>query len=311
MTRRAWILGIPTAAALCGAEPKGQKPKGKADGRNELKVPYWMTGEGSVEAKLNGAPAKIVGQLGPEDGLLLVLVLDLAGDLAAVQPAREALTANLDKLSPNVWVALMRAQDGLRALVDPGPDRQPVVTAIQDLSISGRAGLLDTVETATVLADHLMDRSKVRVAVLYITDSSIYNYREDFTNPVVNSSDGRDMSRRFPEGLVKEKIRQLETRLGAREAPVFIVHLNYQSDRLNEAYQTGLIALANTTGGNAAFCRSIGEIPSAIDSVFGAITSLRFVTIELKAGNAKQADVVLSAGNGSLKHRTRYLLKGR
>lgn len=310
MTRRAWILGIP-AAALYGAEPKAEKSKAKATGRSDLKVPYWMTGDGSVEAKLNGAPAKLLGQLGPEDALLLVLVLDLAGDLATVQHAREALTANLAKLTPNVWVALMRAQDGLRALVDPGPDRQPVVTAIQELSISGRAGLLDTVETAAALADHLMDRSKVRVAVLYITDSSIYNYREDFTNPVVNSSDGRDMSRRFPEGLVKEKIRQLETRLGAREAPLFIVHLAYQSDRLNEAYQTGLIALANTTGGNAAFCRSIAEIPSAIDGMFAAITSLRLATIELKAGNAKQADVVLSAGNGPIRHRTRYLLKGR
>lgn len=307
MTRRAWLLAAP--AAVRAAEPKAAKPKGAH--RDQLRVPYWMNGEGQIEAKLNGAASKILTQMGPADDLLILLVLDLAGDLGAVQPAREALVANLLKLPPNVWVALLRAQDGLRALVDPGPDRQPAVTAIQDLAISGRAGFLDTVETAAELADHLLDRGNVRVAVLYVTDSSIYNYRDDYTNPVVNSSDGRDMSRRFPEGLVKEKIRQLEARLGARDAPVFIVHLDYKSDRLNEAYQTGLISLAGTTGATAVFCRSIAEIPTAIDGAFAAITSLRFVSIELKATKAKQVDVLLSAGNGPLRHRTRYLLKGR
>ena len=43
-----------------------------------------------------------------------------------------------------------------------------------------------------------MRKSPVRVSVLYITDGSIYSYREDYTNPVINESDPHDLSRRFP-----------------------------------------------------------------------------------------------------------------
>ena len=42
-----------------------------------------------------------------------------------------------------------------------------------------------------------MRKSPVRVSVLYITDRNIYNYREDYTNPVINGSDPHDLSRVF------------------------------------------------------------------------------------------------------------------
>ena len=72
--------------------------------------------------------------------------------------------------------------------------------------MSGKAGLLTTVDVIGRIADSMLKKSPVRVAILYITDGDVRNYREDFTNPVINSSDFNDMSRRFPETLVQEKI---------------------------------------------------------------------------------------------------------
>lgn len=314
MTRRKWLAfaAAPLSAANKRTEPQPKPEKKQAKAPEVLHVPFWMDAPGSLEAKVNGTAARILSQRNPEDDLLLLLVVDFAGDLAYVDPARQALTESIEKLPPNAWVALLRAQDGLRTLVDPSPGRDGVVQAIRDLGISGKAGLLETIETAAGLADALLDHSNVRVAVLYVTDSSIYNYREDYTNPVVNSSDGRDMSRRFPEGLIKEKIRQLEARLATKEAPVFIVHLAYSSDRLSEAYQTGLLSLATTTGAQATICRSLAEIPTAIQQAFTAITTLHYVSIELKAAAAaKQVDVTLTAPDTAPRHRTRFVLKGR
>jgi len=39
------------------------------------------------------------------------------------------------------------------------------------------------VQPALSLADALLRKSPVRVSVLYLTDGSIYSYREDYTNP--------------------------------------------------------------------------------------------------------------------------------
>ena len=62
-------------------------------------------------------------------------------------------------------------------------------------------------------------------------------------------------------------------RCEAVETPVFILHLAYRTDTLNQAYQTGLMTLAATTGGTSYFCRSQTEIPDAMGKAFEAITS--------------------------------------
>ena len=82
-----------------------------------------------------------------------------------------------------------------------------------------------------------------------MTDSEVRNYREDFTNPVINSSDSRDLSRRFPEGLIRERISRVTTSLSRFQTPISIVHLRYSRDRLDEAYQNGLLQMAQLTGG--------------------------------------------------------------
>lgn len=312
MTRRLLLLGWPALAyAADGPSP----PKGSA--RASLRVPFWPAAQEPqlpentvVQAKVNGEAARIARLLGPADDLIVLLVFDVSGDLSRVDPAREAINARLQELRPNVLVSLLRAQDGLRVLKDPTADRAAITGAIQELTISGRAGLIDTMETALALADAMLLKAKVRVAVLYVSDSLVGNYREDFANPVVNSSDSRDMSRRFPEALIKERMQQVLARVGRTQAPLFVVQLSYENDRLNEAYQTGLIEVALATGGVAEFCRTLTEIPSTVDRVFQRIVNHSSAEIEFPLAKSRQWDVELVAEGAEVRYRNRFLPGG-
>lgn len=295
------------ALAPLTAEPP---PPAKNPPAAGIRVPFWFAEGESPKAPdmklfVNGQPAKVTRLLSQSDDLLLLLVLDWAGDLTLVDPARSALLAELQKLPPNVSVALLRAQDGLRVLVDPQESREKLIETLQTLPVSGRAGLLNSIESAQLLGDRVASKARVRVAVLFISDGTIGNYREDYTNPVVNSSDSGDMSRRFPEALIKEKIRQIAARLNHGDTPVFAVQLNYYTDRLNTAYQTGILDLAAASGGAAEFCRSLVEIPAAITKSMQAIISLHRVDAEWRPGKQKQLDVSLEAEGRKLQFRAR------
>jgi hypothetical protein len=297
-------LLLVLAAGLAAAAP----PPPKTD-RAVLRVPYWMEGAAApvVSAKLNGEAVRIARLLGPADDLVILLVLDLAGDLSRVDPARDALNSQLARLPANAMVSLLRAQDGLRVLEDPTGDRAAVQGRIQELTISGRAGLLDTVETALTVGDAMLGKAKVRVAVLYVSDSLATNYREDFANPVVNSSDAGDLSRRFPEALIKVRLQQILARVSRTQTPLFIVQLNYENDRLNEAYQTGLIELANSTGGSAEFARTLSEIPIAITRVMERALAHSSAELEFKRAKARQWEIELVAEGAEVRHRTRFV----
>ena len=265
-----------------------------------------------LTATLAGAESRVVDVKGPGEDLMLVAVLDLAGDLSLAEAAKDALAADLGKLPPRATVAVMRAQDGAKVLADPGADRAAAVSAVRDLPVSGKAGLLDTVETVTRLADSILAKTSVRMAVLYVTDSDPENYREDFTNPVINSSDTHDLSRRFPEALIQDKISKVAAVLAERQAPLFVVHLRYRGDRLGEAYQNGLKQLAEVTGGSAIFCRSSEEIADAIHRALGLITSSYSVAVAVPDLRSKSFDLHLDAGGKfSLTYRTRFVLKER
>jgi len=256
-----------------------------------------------VQLTANGAPVKVRAlTAGP---LVLNVVLDLAGDLTQAGPARAALVEQIAKTTATV--ALLRAQDGLRVLADPGTPKEKLTAEIEALNVSGRAGLLDTVVPAATLTDALLRATRVRSAVLYVSDSLITNYREDYTNPVVNSSDANDMSRRFPEGLVKEKIRQLKEELAGTLAPLFVVHLNYQSDRLNEAYQTGLMDLAQSSGGEAWFCRTLADIAPNINKAFALAATLYVADLEAAPAKGRQIEIASQGARGLLL-RTRYVV---
>lgn len=298
------LLSLALAMNLAGAAAK--------TARQVIRVPFWAEqGEwkpADLKAKLDGAPAQIAGIHGPDEDLMLLVVFDVTGDVSLVDPARESLIAALAKAPATMHIGLMRAQDGLSVLLDPTADREALAQAIRAVPVSGRPGLLDTVEQAAALADTLIEKTSIRLALLYITDSNIYDYREDYTNPVVNSSDYRDLSRRFPEGLVKEKISKLEHAVGQLDAPIFVVHLAYQRDRLNEAYQSGLLQVAQATGGNALFCRSLAEIPDAIDKTLERITNHWAVDLKLPERSRKSVQIQLEGATG-LSYRNRFLIK--
>ncbi len=243
-----------------------------------ISVPAWIDeGEcGSAprfEATLNGKPARVISQSGPGSDQMILVVTDFTGDLSLVEAAKQALTQQISKLKSNTWVGLMRDQDGLHVLADPSPNRQPLMQALNDLASTGKPGLFESVTPALTLADNILRKSPVRMAVLYITDSSIYNYREDYTNPVINASDPHDVSRVFPDALIQDKIARLSEDVSGLEAPLFVVHINYRSDTLNLSYQNGLVTLADDTGGNGQVCRSVGEVPDAIATAFDRIAN--------------------------------------
>ncbi len=242
-----------------------------------VSIPAWID-EGNCgptpkfEATVNGKPAPVISQSGPGSDQMILVVADFTGDLSLVEAAKQALTQDIPKLNSNTWVGLMRDQDGLHVLADPSADRKPLLQAINDLASTGKPGLFESVTPALTLADSILRKSPIRVAVLYITDSNIYNYREDYTNPVINASDPHDLSRVFPDALIQDKIARLAEDVSALEAPFFVVHLNYRSDTLNLSYQNGLVSLTEDMGGMGQICRSVGEIPDDIAAAFDRIT---------------------------------------
>jgi hypothetical protein len=265
-----------------------------------ISIPAWVE-EGhcgpapKFEATFNGKPAPVTSQLGPGSDQVVLVVLDFTGDLSLVDAAKQALVAEISKLPGNAWVGLLRDQDGLHVLADPGPNRQPLLDAIKDLATIGKPGLFETVSPALALADSIMRKSPVRVSVLYITDSNIYNYREDYTNPVINGSDPHDLSRVFPDALIQDKISKLVGEASELEAPLFVVHINYRRDTLNESYENGLLTLADATGGKGQVCRSVGEIPDAIGAAFTRIGNAWRLTLGVPPKFHSNGQIRLSA----------------
>jgi hypothetical protein len=247
-----------------------------------------------------------VALLGPSDDLMLLVVADLTGDLTLAGFAKRALSERIDALPPNSMVSLMRAQDGLRVLVDPTAERAPIKSAIDALPVSGKAGLLETIITTSAIGDAILGKANVRLAVLYVTDSDVSNYREDFTNPTINWSDSGDISRRFRDGLVRERIAKLDAKLAAADTPVFIVHVAYRTDTLNQAYQTGLMTLAATTGGASYFCRSQAEVADTIGKVFDSIRSHYSLRVPLEPGRRGSMEVLLESPGRTLSWRKRF-----
>lgn len=295
------LITLLAAAPAAFAQPKPQ----------HRRVTAWPANGGeilpsSLKASVEGAPARTLRVRGPGTGMILFLVLDLVGDLAFVDPARQSLISELGNLPEHVWATVLRAQDGLRVAVDPAPDRAPAIAAIENTQISGRAGLLETVEPAVQLAGALLEKAPVRIAILYVTDSNIYNYREDYTNPVINPSDSRDLSRRFPEGLIREKTTSLAQSLAAYDAPVFIVHLAFLRDRLNEAYQNGLQLMAEATGGGLSLCRTPNDIPNVLTATFQRILGHWAIDLEVPPSVPRNFTVQLDAPDLSLQYRNRF-----
>lgn len=311
------VVLVPLAAAVCAAQstaaakPKPAAPKAAA---RTLRVPLTTSVAPALKredftVRVNGTDAQVTRLRGPGDDLLLLFVFDVAGDLAPVAAAKQAVVERLASLPGNVFVSVMRANDGLQVTLDPTGDREATAVAVHNIPVGGKAAFLDSVQAAAELADSVSARSGVRTAVVYITDSYVGNYREDFTNPVINESDYRDLSRRFPEGLIREKIQRLSESLAAAQAPIFFVHLQQRSDRLSEAYQTGMTGLAIASGGSGIFCRSTVEVPDAVQRIIDSAGSHYLAWVQVPAKVRSNVMVELEAPGRLSTFRNRVVLK--
>lgn len=294
--------------ALLAGHLQAAPPEAPAARRTTAWIAASETGLCQSMVKVEGKSSKLVRCLSPQDGLMLFIVVDLTGDLTLINQARDALASEFAKLPPSVWTAALSAQDGLHVLADPSGDSAATLAALRNARTTGAAGLLEAMEPASRLAASILAKSPVRIAILHITDSNIYEYREDYTNPVINYSDSRDLSRRFPDALIRERTSKLASSLAGYDAPVFVVHLAYLRDRLNEAYQIGLRQAAEATGGSAAFCRSQADIPSSIGAALARILSHHALDFSIPKGLPRQFTIELTAPGLTPEYRSRFAL---
>lgn len=287
----------------------------------QVRISAWLDHDPTRElqaadfhATIGGAEANVLRLECPDDDLVLLLVLDLSsGDLTVIDPAKQTLLDEIRKLPGKTFVGLLSAGDGLHVLQDPTADRDAIAGEISVPSLAGKTGLLATLDSIESIGDAMLKKSAARAAVLYVTDGDVRNYREDFTNPVINSSDSHDLSRRFPETLVQEKIAKLSAVLAARQTPLFIADLNQRADRLNQAYHNGLKQLAETTGGAVFFSRSITEIPAALQKSFETVQLHYSLTLAVPEHASARLQIHLTAPEGErlVNYRTRLLLHSR
>lgn len=281
-----------------------------------IAVPVWVATNDcgatpKFQATVNGKLVPVIKALGPSSDQMILIVSDLTSNLSLIESAKQALVSQISKLPLNTWVGLLRAQDGLHVLANPGANRKPAISAIEALSNNGQPGLLDTVIPALTLASGIARKAPVRISVLYITDGSIYGYPEDYTNPVINESDPYDLSRAFRDELIDNKISALMGDLGFSEAPLFVVQLEFRRDELSEAYQNGLDALARATGGDSEICLSQAEIPDVISDMFNRISNTWLLTLALPPGSHDgRIQVNSPCGNGNPRLSSRTYFKG-
>ncbi len=266
------------------------------------KTPVWTDGAATgLEVTLDGRPAKVTSTLAPDEHLILLLVMDTINYPDRVDAARDALVRKLRELGRKYFVGVFTAQDGLAVQLDPVRGRNKLRDTLQSLDVRGMPGLLDVVEQASQIADRTLAAAPVRLAVLFITDGAIGDYRGHYTIPVVNPSDQRDLSRRFRDQLILARIRHAVDALESAQAPLFFLHLARSFDNLNEVYQNGISEFARVTGGTALFAQGLQEIPAMVGRLLDEIAALTVLTIEGEC--ASHPRLVVRSPQGVAKHR--------
>lgn len=290
---------------LCAAAPSGAQKKEEAARKGLLKFPVWVeTADGqlwregkrqSFKVFLDEKEVALKSFQGPRQATIILVVFDTVADLASVEQARTALGEEIKTLGENYWLGLLRAQDSLAVLQEPTADRALINEKIQGVQLGSKAGLLDTLEPITKLATEMLQKAGVRLCVLYITDSGIAHYRADYLNPVVNASDAGDLSRRFSDRVVQERMSRLAEALAPFTIPLFILHLEQRSDTLNLAYQSGLERIAAQSGGQTIFCRTPDEIKPSLANLLARLQATYFVGIETPAAQRQSLRLRVTA----------------
>lgn len=282
-----------------------QHTKPGAAAKRQLKLPVWVEGSAgtfwtagkrqSFKVFIEDKEAAVEGFQGPESATMLLVVFDTVVDLARVDEARSALTEAFAGLKENYWIGLLTAQNGLSVIQEPTADRKVLTEKIQAIPVSGKAGLLDTLEPVSRMATGMLQKAGVRVSVLYVTDSGIANYQADYLNPVINASDAGDLSRRFSDRAVQERVSRLAEALNKYTVPLFVLHLAQRGDVMNLAYQGGLERIAADSGGAAIFCRTPDEIKPSLTGLLDRIKSEYVLTVELPNAKRQTAKVRVEA----------------
>ena len=269
---------------------------------DEFKTPVWIGGatEG-LDVRLDGMPVEVREIRTPEDELILLLVLDMVKFPDRADVACNAIVEKLHELGPRFFAGVMTAQDGLRVQLDPVRGRQKLRDTLESLDVRGVPGLLDVVVQSSRIADQTLASAKVRLAVLFVTDGEIEDYRGDYTVPIVNPSDQRDLSRRFRGQLIQERVRSILDSLESAQAPLFFLHLERQYDDLNETYQNGISQLAQVTGGRALFAQGPQDIPAMVGHLLDEIAAHTVLTLEADCSRLRRLDV--KAGNSPTRHK--------
>ncbi len=192
------------------------------------------TAVGSVFAKVD-AGTLCDGEFSFIDRPLLRQVLSMMEADFSLRPLIGALLYRMnrcdagDKAVLNHFVSILSGGNGGKKRLDiqGSSDRLDASYTLGTNIITSE--LLGTLSLAEVQA--IQDAA----AILFVTDSDVANYREDLVNPRVNPSDRGDMSRRFPDVLVRERASKLDSSLATLRTPVFILQLAYRNDNLNDA----------------------------------------------------------------------------
>ena len=268
---------------IVAAPAFAQKDKADIAPKTLLKIPVWVE-ESEGKFWLDGnrqefrvfveeKEAAVKSFQAPRSSTILLIVFDTVADLARVDQARMALTETIKTIGQNYWIGLLKAQDGLSVIQEPTADHAQLTEKIQTIQVNGKAGLLDTLEQVSKLADGMTQKARVRAAVLYVTDSGVANYRADYLNPVVNSSDSGDLSRRFSDRAIQERMSRQSDALGEFTVPIFILHLSYRTDSMNLAYQSGLERIAAASGGLTLFSRTTDDVEPLLKTLLTRIQS--------------------------------------
>jgi len=267
-------------------------------------LPVWIQTSGSHfprdlsvnEFQINQGNVRVepTSLRGPDSPTLLFVALDTVGDVANITEARTAVIHEIGELGSQYWVGLISANEQITVIQEPTPSRDLFSQKIGQLSQIGKAGLLDTLLPVADLASSVLLKSDVRVAVIFITDSDIGNYKTDYLNAPVNASDSRDLSRRFAGRALQEKITRLTKAISRFHAPIIVVHIAPGEDPLNRAYQNGLKQLAEIGGGKCLLSKSIGDISSTIHEAFEWARSFYLLGFRLTAAKGHYADIEIT-----------------
>ncbi len=103
-------------------------------------------GPGDLSFFIDSVPLQITRQEEPGAPTLLFLAFDLVGDQASINPTKQALINQVQKLGPEYWVGLIQAQETISVIQDPTRDKPLLLKKIRQSNQFGKAGLLESIQ---------------------------------------------------------------------------------------------------------------------------------------------------------------------